>query len=125
MSVLVHQPVPNCTVLTIVGDLDADSVLDEAGSALRVTRCRTLVFDLHEVGRIDGRGFFALLAVALKARAAGKSVALLGRTPQVTRLVARTATGAFLPAYDSVHEALSAAPQSCCPAPGCARSRAE
>ncbi|WP_320782932.1 STAS domain-containing protein [Streptomyces sp. CRN 30] len=95
-----------CVLVRFVGAIDADEIPRVSEQVLHGTSRSVLLADLTEAEPVFGRSFFALLTLALKTRAAGVKLLVVGPDHDLERLIATTATGRFLPCYATVGAAL-------------------
>ncbi|GAA2257027.1 hypothetical protein GCM10010145_26610 [Streptomyces ruber] len=96
-------------LVRFVGDIEADEIPRVSEQVLHGTSRSVLLADLTEASPVWGRSFFALLTLALKTRAAGVKLLVVGPDHDLERLIAKTATGRFLPCYPTVVAALRSA----------------
>jgi len=106
VSFAVKQPAPGCVLVILRGELEVGLVHDYAVPALASPHCRTVLLDVDGVTYLDNDSFYALLALALKARSQHKSFALIGECPRLHRMIYRTGTAAYLPVQTSTDEAV-------------------
>lgn len=95
-----------CVLVRFVGEVEADEIPRVSEQVLHGTSRSVLLADLTAADPVWGRSFFALLTLALKTRAAGVQLVVVGPDHDLERLIAKTATGRFLPCYATVTAAL-------------------
>ncbi|WP_033216712.1 anti-sigma factor antagonist [Kitasatospora phosalacinea] len=106
IEVRVH-PV-GATVVVLAGELDYHTAPRLHRAVERTAETLPLVLDLTLLSFCDSLGVAELLFAFRRTRIAGTSLALVGTTPDVGRLLAMTGVDRVLPCHDTVEDAIAA-----------------
>lgn len=102
-----ERPVPNCVVLSVVGEIDLVTVPElESAVAEHVAAAPCLVIDLSEVTFFGSLGLAVLMRAMTLADDRGTHL-LLVVGPRVLRTMELTKTTDLFTVYDSVADALN------------------
>nr|WP_202523444.1 anti-sigma factor antagonist [Kitasatospora sp. SID7827] len=108
MTIDVRRHPVGATVVVLAGELDYHTAPRLHRAVERTAEALPLVLDLTLLRFCDSLGVAELIFAFRRTRAAGTSLALVGTTPDVGRLLAMTGLDRLLPRHESVDAALGA-----------------